>query len=67
MSRIGKEVVVMPAGVTAEFENNLLTVKGPKGTLTQEVSPVIGVKIDGNQLSFEIAKETDDSNAKDHL
>ena len=67
MSRIGKEVVVMPAGVTAEFENNLLTVKGPKGTLTQEVSPVIGVKIDGNQLSFEIAKETDDSNAKHGL
>lgn len=67
MSRIGKEVVVMPAGVTAEFKNDLLTVKGPKGTLTQEVSPVIGVKIDGNQLSFEIAKETDDSNAKHGL
>ena len=67
MSRIGKEVVVMPAGVTAKFENGLLTVSGPKGTLTQEVKSEIAVKIDGANLSFEIAKETADSNAKHGL
>ncbi len=67
MSRIGKEHIVMPAGVTAKFENGLLTVSGPKGTLSQEVNSVIAVKIDGSTLSFEIAKETDDSNAKHGL
>ena len=67
MSRIGKEVVVMPAGVTAKFENGLLTVNGPKGTLTQEVSSEITAKVDGQNLSFEIVKESNDSNAKHGL
>ena len=67
MSRIGKNPIVMPAGVTAKFENGLLTVAGPKGTLTQEVNEVIGVNIDGQTLSFVIAKETDDANAKHGL
>ena len=67
MSRIGKELIVMPAGVTAKFDNNTLTVNGPKGTLTQYVDSVIAVKIDGQNLSFEIAKETADSNAKHGL
>ncbi len=67
MSRIGKELIVMPAGVTAKFENGLLTVTGPKGTLTQEVKSEIVAKIDGANLSFEIAKESADSNAKHGL
>ena len=67
MSRIGKEVIVMPAGVTAKFENGLLTVTGPKGTLTQEVNSVIGAVIEGQNLSMVIAKETDDANAKHGL
>lgn len=67
MSRIGKELIVMPAGVTAKFENDTLTVNGPKGTLTQTVDSVIKVNIDGQNLSFEIAKETPSSNAKHGL
>lgn len=67
MSRIGKELIVMPAGVTAKFENGTLTVTGPKGTLTQDVDNVIRVNIDGQNLSFKIAKETPDSNAKHGL
>lgn len=67
MSRIGKNPIVMPAGVTAKFENGILTVNGPKGTLSQEVNSVIGVNIDGQTLSFVIAKETDDANAKHGL
>ena len=67
MSRIGKEVIVMPAGVTAKFENELLTVNGPKGTLSQRIDSVINAKIDGQNLSFEIAKETPESNAKHGL
>lgn len=67
MSRIGKNPIVMPAGVTAKFENGLLTVNGPKGTLTQEVDSVIAANIDGQTLSLVIAKETADANAKHGL
>ena len=67
MSRIGKELIVMPAGVSAKFENDTLTVSGPKGTLTQNIDSVIKVNIDGQNLSFEIAKETPESNAKHGL
>lgn len=67
MSRIGKEVIVMPAGVTAKFENGLLTVNGPKGTLTQEVSSEIGATVEVQNLSMVILKETDQANAKHGL
>lgn len=67
MSRIGKELIVMPAGVTAKFENSVLTVTGPKGTLTQTIDAVIKTNIDGQNLSFEIAKDTASSNAKHGL
>lgn len=45
MSRIGKLPVVLPAGVTVTFENGLLTVKGGKGTLTQQVVGDINIKV----------------------
>ena len=67
MSRIGKELIVMPAGVSAKFENGTLTVTGPKGSLSQEIDSVIKVNIDGQNLSFEIAKDTPESNAKHGL
>ena len=38
MSRIGRLPIAIPAGVTVEIaENNIVTVKGPKGTLTREL------------------------------
>ena len=46
MSRIGREPVNLPAGVTVVAENGVLTVKGPKGTLTQDY--------DAANISFEI-------------
>ena len=67
MSRIGKELIVMPAGVSAKFENDTLTVSGPKGTLTKTIDSVIKVNIDGQNLSFEIASMTPSSNAKHGL
>lgn len=63
MSRIGKELINMPAGVSAKFENGILTVTGPKGTLTQSIKPVITAKIEGQTLALEIAKQTAESNA----
>ena len=49
MSRIGKLPITIPAGVTITHQDNLVTVKGPKGTLTQEVHPDIAVNVEGNQ------------------
>ena len=53
MSRIGRAPVAIPAGVTVETANNVMTVKGPKGTLTQEVNPAITLKQEGNILTLE--------------
>lgn len=49
MSRIGKLPILIPAGVTVTLNNNVVTVKGPKGELTQEISPLISLNIDGGQ------------------
>ena len=54
MSRIGKLPITVPAGVTVTVdENNLVTVKGPKGTLSQQVNPDITLKQEGNVLTLE--------------
>ncbi|MBO5328301.1 MAG: 50S ribosomal protein L6 [Clostridia bacterium] len=49
MSRIGKLPVAIPAGVTINFENGVITVKGAKGTLSQTVVGEIDIKIEGNE------------------
>ena len=54
MSRIGRLPITVPAGVEVKVdENNAVTVKGPKGTLTQEVNPAITLKQEGNILTLE--------------
>ena len=59
MSRIGKMKIDVPAGVTVEYENKVVTVKGPKGTLTQKIeSKDIDVKIEGAVVTVERANET---------
>ena len=47
MSRIGRKPINIPAGVTVSADNGVVTVKGPKGTLTQKVHPNISVSVDG--------------------
>ena len=47
MSRIGRKPINIPAGVEAKFENGVMTVKGPKGTLTQKINPNMAVEING--------------------
>ena len=54
MSRIGKEKVVLPAGVTFEVsENNHVVVKGPKGQLEFTFVPQMKFVVDGNVVSVE--------------
>jgi large subunit ribosomal protein L6 len=51
MSRIGKKIINVPAGVVVEVSSsNLVTVKGPKGTLSQQVDPDITFSQEGNIL-----------------
>lgn len=53
MSRIGKQPVVLPAGVTITVSpENVLTVKGPKGQLTQNIDRDIVVEIKENEVVF---------------
>ena len=54
MSRIGKLPITVPAGVTVKVdEANAVTVKGPMGTLTQDVHPDITLKQEGGVLTLE--------------
>lgn len=46
MSRIGKLPITIPAGVTVTVQNHVVTVKGPKGVLTQEINPSISVNVE---------------------
>lgn len=51
MSRIGKLPVNLPAGVTVTVsDSNVVSVKGPLGSLSQEVHPDITVKVEGNEV-----------------
>ena len=54
MSRIGKKPVIIPANVTVDIaEGNVVTVKGPKGTLTNTFHPDMILKVEGNVLTVE--------------
>ena len=51
MSRIGKSPITIPAGVNVSVNNALVTVTGPKGTLSREINPKIEVKVEGNVIN----------------
>ena len=63
MSRIGKLPVEIPSGVTVTVENNTVYVKGPKGELTQKVSPFISVNIEDKIISVSQLESTRDAKA----
>lgn len=63
MSRLGKQPIEIPQGVEVTFAEGVLTVKGPKGTLTQAVRPVIAVTIENNAITLVPQKETLESRA----
>ncbi len=52
MSRLGKQPVTIPTGVTVTCDGGLLTVTGPKGTLTKTVRPDVNIAIEGNILTL---------------
>ena len=54
MSRIGKLPISIPAGVTVAQKDDVVTVKGPKGELSQNIDPSIKMNIEGSKITFEI-------------
>jgi len=61
MSRIGKSIITIPAGVTVSFVDNVVTVKGPKGELSQEITGGITLVQEGTELTVNRP-----SDSKDH-
>ena len=66
MSRIGKNPVTIPSGVTVEVTGNVVTVKGKLGELSQEID-AINVKVEEGQVVLERPSETKDHKAKHGL
>ena len=58
MSRIGKLPINIPAGVTVTLNNGVVTVKGPKGELSQKVDSSINVKVEDAQVVLDINEES---------
>lgn len=58
MSRIGKAPVKIPSGVTVEVKDSTVTVKGPKGELTQELNGGITAKVEDNEVIFDRKDES---------
>jgi large subunit ribosomal protein L6 len=57
MSRIGRAPIPLPSGVTYALENGLITIKGPKGTLSQPLLDGITVHQEGQELLVERASD----------
>jgi large subunit ribosomal protein L6 len=63
MSRIGKRPVAIPSGVTANIDNGLLSVKGPKGTLTLGLSDLVEYKLEDGAISVNPANDSQKARA----
>lgn len=64
MSRIGKQIVIIPAGVTATVDKSFFKVNGPKGSLERDFkTDLIGIVINGNEITFTLNKITIESRA----
>jgi large subunit ribosomal protein L6 len=67
MSRIGQAPVIVPAGVEANINGSVVTIKGKLGELTQEIIGGITVKMDGNEITFDRPSDTKEHKAKHGL
>lgn len=63
MSRLGKQPIALPSGVEVTFADGVLTVKGPKGTLSREVKDAVAVKIEDNTITLSPVEGHDDAPA----
>jgi large subunit ribosomal protein L6 len=62
MSRIGRKPINIPAGVTISVDGSVVSVKGPKGSLTQKVHPNMSISVDGDLIH--VIRPNDDKENK---
>ena len=62
MSRIGKKPIDVPAGVTVTVDGRNVTVKGPRGTLSRSLPPIVAVKVDGAVVN--VSRPNDETASK---
>lgn len=67
MSRIGKSPVTIPSGVEVKVDGALVSVKGPKGQLQQELDTCVTINIDGSVITFSRASDAPDHRSKHGL
>jgi large subunit ribosomal protein L6 len=63
MSRIGKKPISIPKGVKIDVKDNIITVSGPKGTLSRNINPRINIKAESDQLILSINDSTKELNS----
>jgi large subunit ribosomal protein L6 len=57
MSRIGKKPVIIPSGVKVEKKDLVLSVTGPKGTLSMEIHPKVAVNVSDKEILVDVANK----------
>ena len=60
MSRIGKRTIVIPAGTTVTFTDNVLAVKGKNGELSRKFNDSVGIKIENNEINVSPLRNSGD-------
>lgn len=63
MSRLGKQPIVLPSGVTASFTSGVFTMKGPKGELARTFTDDVAITLDGQTITLAPARDTDHARA----
>ena len=67
MSRIGNSPVTIPSGVEVKVDSNIVTVKGSKGELTQEMDSCVSMSIEDGKIAFTRESDSPDHRAKHGL
>ena len=63
MSRVGKQIIELPKGVEVSFTNGVVTVKGPKGTLTLNILHKINVIVENQTVTVTVDESISDASA----
>ncbi|MEA1910548.1 MAG: 50S ribosomal protein L6 [Spirochaetota bacterium] len=63
MSRVGKVPVLIPQGVKVGTADNIITVEGPKGKLTQDYKPEVTIEVKDTQVIVQVTEDSKKANA----
>lgn len=63
MSRVARMPVAIPAGTDVQIANGVITAKGPLGTLTQTINPLVAIHREGSELTFSAVGESREAKA----